>query len=106
MSTCPQIFTEFIDWSKTLNSDFFSKIDAGIADQDIENIAWLNIDTKRALSNITLWDTGDYLITIDSITQENPVFTRRGTLGDPYNFQTVFHEFFETIASLEGSEPS
>jgi len=101
MKKHPSIFNEFKKWCGNLESEYFEKLDFGIADQDIENISWLNIDTKHTISNITLWDTGDYFLTINTIFQDTPVFSRRGAVSEASEFQNSFEDFFKEIESLE-----
>ena len=56
MTAAPDIHERFHKWAKQQVTVDFPDVEFGIANQHIENVAWLQIDSKRAIAGVKLWD--------------------------------------------------
>ena len=103
MSLGLELLEAFASWAHADVLPAFPGAKVGIADQDIENIAWLHIETQQTICGIKLWDTGDYYLEVLTLTYEDPALAEFGELPEQVGFSEAFKPLFEKISEIEGA---
>lgn len=96
-----ELFVEFQKWIQGEISREFPDIEFGVADQSVENVAWLNLNTKETISGIKIWSTGDYyceILTLDKKEPEMAVFEK---LEKDQDFSAAFSAFLNRIRIID-----
>lgn len=95
------MFVTFQKWIQNEVSQKFPNAECGIADQNVENIAWLKLNTKGTISGIKIWDTGDYYCEILTLDKEEPDMAVFKKMGSDLNFSDEFSIFLERILAID-----
>lgn len=95
------LFQSFKDWVENDVRKKFPKCECGVADQNIENVAWLKLDTKGTISGIKLWSTGDYYSEILTFDKEEPDMALSGKLPMDPDFSVAFSHFFDRVLEID-----
>lgn len=103
MTDDKSIFQSFRDWVDTDVIVRFQGCEFGIADQDVENVAWLKLNTKGTISGIKLWSTGHYYCEILTLDKEEPDMAVREELPINPNYSDVFRRFLDRILEIDSS---
>ena len=69
--------------------------------QNIENIAWLRINSQHTISGLKLWDNGRFYCEILSMDQEEPVLAELRDISTDETFSDAFQIFFDKISAIE-----
>ena len=91
------ILHSFLRWSGEHLSRQLDGVEAGIADQSIENVAWARIRSRNTISGIKLRDTGDYYVEILPLDDVESDLAKFGSLGSDCDFSGAFSDFIEEV---------
>ncbi len=101
MKTDHRKLMDFVAWAKMDIEPHFSNVVIGIADPNMENTAWANIDGKKAIASIKFWDTGDYYLEILTLETNQPRLSTFGLISEGDDFSNEFESFLDEVRSLE-----
>lgn len=101
MTDSLSLFQSFTNWIETDIRQKFPNCEFGIADQEIENVAWLKLDTKGTISGIKLWSTGDYYCEILTFDKEEPDMALSDKLSIDPDFSVAFSRFLDRVVEVD-----
>jgi len=100
-----ELYQSFKNWVEIEVRPKFQDCEFGISDQQIENIAWLKLNTKGTISGIKLWSTGDYYCEILTLEQDDPDMALSGKLPQEPNYSATFFQFLKRISEIDRNSP-
>jgi len=103
MTAIPEILTMFAKWAKSYDFPTATDADVGIADQEMEDVAWFHFQTPNTFPAIKLWSSGHYYIEILTLQLEAPLLAEFGDCNSQWDFSAEFERLFEAVAAYEKS---
>ena len=94
------LLKDFLDWVANEAHPRFPEATFGATDPQMENVAWLRLDTEYCVADIKLWDTGDFYLEIQTIDSDEPSLAELGSLEAKTDFQDSFAAYFGEIEKL------
>ena len=101
MTEALSLFQSFKNWVDSDVRKEFPSCEFGVADQEVDNVAWLKLDTKRTISGIKLWRTGDYYCEILTFDKEEPDMALSDKLSTAPDFSAAFSRFLDRVVEID-----
>ncbi|GAB5445461.1 immunity protein TriTu family protein [Gymnodinialimonas sp.] len=101
MTENTKLFESFKDWVETDVRGVFSNYEFGVSNPEMENTAWLKLDTKGTISGIKIWSTGDYYCEILTFDKEEPDMALSDKLPQDLNFSAAFSRFLNRVVEID-----
>lgn len=101
MTESSDLLEKFHQWALEVVAQQFAGFESGIANQSVENTAWIKLNTRRTVSGIKMWDTGDYYCEILTLDKDEPDMAVFEKMHLGRNFSDEFSIFLGRIKELD-----
>ena len=93
------LLNHFISWSQHELVERYSNAKSMVCEPTLNSSAYVRIDTPEIVSQVTVWENGNYAIEFAEVASPDNIHTEEGFGLQPEDFSNKFSRLIEFLAN-------